>query len=87
MKSKREFMNTTFCFHILKIRLKRSWQQRLSQRDPFYVTLADTILKDVCRTDRNIKFFHSNIDLNSFSFLNVFHFRKKINIIQYNDDL
>ncbi|CAF3538755.1 unnamed protein product, partial [Rotaria sp. Silwood2] len=38
-------------------RLKRTWQERVSQSDPFYVTLADTILKDVYRTDGHIKFF------------------------------
>ncbi|CAF0997129.1 unnamed protein product [Rotaria sordida] len=38
-------------------RLKRTWQERVSQGDSFYVTLADTILKDVRRTDRHIKFF------------------------------
>jgi len=39
--------------------LKQAWQERVSQGDPFYVRLADTILKDVRRTDRNIKFFKS----------------------------
>ncbi|CAF1601843.1 unnamed protein product [Rotaria sp. Silwood1] len=38
-------------------KLKQKWQERVSQRDPFYITLADKILKDVCRTDRHIKFF------------------------------
>ncbi|CAF2082147.1 unnamed protein product [Rotaria magnacalcarata] len=38
-------------------KLKRAWQERVSQGDSFYVKLADTILKDVRRTDRHIKFF------------------------------
>ena len=41
--------------------MKRTWQERVSQGDPFYVKLADTILKDVRRTDRHIKFFKSKI--------------------------
>ena len=50
-------------------RLKRVWQERISRRDPFYLRLADTILKDVRRIDRHIKFFKSITSLISFFIL------------------
>ena len=47
---------------ILKVQLfllKGTWQERICRGDPFYVRLADIILKDVRRTDRRIKFLKS----------------------------
>jgi len=49
--------------NIILYRLKRVWQERVSRGDPFYVKLADTILKDVRRTDQHVKFFKSKIHL------------------------
>jgi hypothetical protein len=69
-----------------KYRLKRTWQERVSRGDPFYVRLADTILKDVRRTDRHMKFLKSKNFPNLFLFISPM-FRKETNSIQYNDDL
>ncbi|UJR24738.1 hypothetical protein I4U23_006112 [Adineta vaga] len=38
-------------------KLKRTWQERISRGEQFYLILADKILKDVHRTDRHMKFF------------------------------
>jgi len=66
-------------------RLKRTWQERVSRGDPFYVKLADTILQDVRRTDRHFKFLKSKTFV-SYSHL-IKYYRKETNIVYYNDEL
>lgn len=43
----------------IHFRLKRQWQERLARSDAYYLRLADTILKDISRTDQHISFLKS----------------------------
>ena len=73
-------------------RFKRQWQARLTRSDPFYIRLADRILRDISRTDQHRSLLKSNLFRLSHSdliwSLLFFHrIRKPINSIQYHDDL